>query len=255
MAGSSASRLQNCKPGFRPHRARPQVLFYRTSRHPLQIWSRVPGVNGPRGAGGGDVGRGCSKITMDSPRKFGTTTQDKHAYGQKVESSLKATKTTTRSGPKIFSVQFFFCSLAVFLAHLFCSIISFDLSISPGLQIWSLGQDHFRTGLVGQKSFYQNDYQRLRSAGFVCNAVQPNTQPLYRCNSESEHSHSAPNDENCKHMDNREALLGYDLKQKVIVAGWLKCSSNTAEGIPAVTNWRILVFKSSALNLVELEFC
>ena len=59
----------------------------------------------------------------------------------------------------------------------------------------------------------KNDYQRLRSAGFVYSAAQPNTQPLYRCYSEAEHSHFASNSEDCNKMGKREALLGYDLKQ------------------------------------------
>jgi hypothetical protein len=57
------------------------------------------------------------------------------------------------------------------------------------------------------------DYQRLRSAGFVYSTAQPNTQPLYRCYSDTEHAHFAANDENCGGMGKREALLGYDLKQ------------------------------------------
>jgi len=59
----------------------------------------------------------------------------------------------------------------------------------------------------------KNDYQHLRSAGFVYSAAQPNTQPLYRCYSEAEHSHFASNSEDCNNMGKREALLGYDLKQ------------------------------------------
>ena len=58
----------------------------------------------------------------------------------------------------------------------------------------------------------KNDYQRLRSAGFVYTTAQPNTQPLYRCYSASEHGHFASNDENCNNMGKRESLLGYDLK-------------------------------------------
>jgi hypothetical protein len=57
------------------------------------------------------------------------------------------------------------------------------------------------------------DYQRLRSAGFVYSTTQPDTQPLYRCYSDAEHAHFAANDENCNGMGKREALLGYDLKQ------------------------------------------
>jgi hypothetical protein len=59
----------------------------------------------------------------------------------------------------------------------------------------------------------KNDYRRLRRAGFVYTAAQPNTQPLYRCYSDAEHAHFASNDESCNNMGKREALLGYDLKQ------------------------------------------
>jgi hypothetical protein len=52
---------------------------------------------------------------------------------------------------------------------------------------------------------------QLRESSVV--TFQPNTQPLYRCYSDSEHSHFAANDENCNNMGKREALLGYDLKQ------------------------------------------
>jgi hypothetical protein len=57
------------------------------------------------------------------------------------------------------------------------------------------------------------DYKRLRSAGFIFTTTQPNTQPLYRCYSETEKSHFASNKENCDGMGKKEALLGYDLKQ------------------------------------------
>jgi hypothetical protein len=59
----------------------------------------------------------------------------------------------------------------------------------------------------------ENGYQRLRSAGFVYATAQPNTQPLYRCDSDSEKSHYAANRDDCNSMGKREALLGYDLKQ------------------------------------------
>jgi hypothetical protein len=58
----------------------------------------------------------------------------------------------------------------------------------------------------------RNDYQRLRSAGYLYTASEPNTQPLYRCYSETEHAHFASNDEHCNNMGKRESLLGYDLK-------------------------------------------
>jgi hypothetical protein len=57
------------------------------------------------------------------------------------------------------------------------------------------------------------NYRRLRSAGFIYASSQPNTQPLYRCYSDSEKSHFAANEEACNGMGRREALLGYDLKQ------------------------------------------
>jgi hypothetical protein len=56
-------------------------------------------------------------------------------------------------------------------------------------------------------------YQRLRSAGFIYATSQPNTQPLYRCYSDSEKAHFAANEEACHGMGRQEALLGYDLKQ------------------------------------------
>ena len=56
------------------------------------------------------------------------------------------------------------------------------------------------------------DYQRLRSAGFIYATAQPSTQPLYRCYSDAEHSHFASNREDCDNMGRKEALLGYDLK-------------------------------------------
>lgn len=59
----------------------------------------------------------------------------------------------------------------------------------------------------------KNDYQRLRSAGFVYTTAQANTQPLYRCYSDSEKSHFAANRDDCNNMGKREALLSYDLKQ------------------------------------------
>jgi hypothetical protein len=59
----------------------------------------------------------------------------------------------------------------------------------------------------------KNDYQRLRSAGFVYTTLQSGTQPLYRCYSDAEHSHFASNSEDCNDMGRKEALLGYDLKQ------------------------------------------
>ena len=56
-------------------------------------------------------------------------------------------------------------------------------------------------------------YKRLRSAGFIFSASQPDTQPLYRCYSDAEKSHFAANKDDCNGMGKKEALLGYDLKQ------------------------------------------
>jgi hypothetical protein len=59
----------------------------------------------------------------------------------------------------------------------------------------------------------KSGYKPLRNAGFVYTTPQPNTQPLYGCYSDAEHSHFASNSENCDHMGKQEGLLGYDLKQ------------------------------------------
>ncbi|WP_426410830.1 hypothetical protein [Bradyrhizobium ganzhouense] len=59
----------------------------------------------------------------------------------------------------------------------------------------------------------QSGYKPLRTAGFVYSTAQPNTRPLYRCYSESEHSHFVSNDENCNKVGRREELLGYDLNR------------------------------------------
>jgi hypothetical protein len=67
--------------------------------------------------------------------------------------------------------------------------------------------------LIQKGACETQDYQRLRSAGFVYSSAQPNTQPLYRCYSEAEHSHFASNREDCNSMGKKEALLGYDLKE------------------------------------------
>jgi len=67
--------------------------------------------------------------------------------------------------------------------------------------------------LIQKGSCETQDYQRLRSAGFIYSTPQSNTQPLYRCYSDTEHSHFASNRETCDNMGRREALLGYDLKE------------------------------------------
>ena len=67
--------------------------------------------------------------------------------------------------------------------------------------------------LIQKGACETQDYLRLRSAGFVYSTAQPNTQPLYRCYSEAEHSHFASTAEDCNNMGKREALLGYDLRQ------------------------------------------
>ena len=75
---------------------------------------------------------------------------------------------------------------------------------------WPGHPDHI---LIQKGICETQDYQRLRSAGFIYSTAQPNTQPLYRCYSEAEHSHFASNAEDCQNMGKREALLGYDLKE------------------------------------------
>jgi hypothetical protein len=75
---------------------------------------------------------------------------------------------------------------------------------------WPGSPDHI---LIQKGVCEKNGYQRLRSAGFVYAAAQPNTQPLYRCYSDSEKSHFAADSDDCNNMGKREALLGYDLKQ------------------------------------------
>jgi hypothetical protein len=57
-------------------------------------------------------------------------------------------------------------------------------------------------------------YQRLRNAGCVFSSSQPDTQPLYRCYSDTEKSHFAVNNEDCGHLGKREALLGDDLNSE-----------------------------------------
>jgi hypothetical protein len=75
---------------------------------------------------------------------------------------------------------------------------------------WPGHPDHI---LIQKGVCETQDYQRLRSAGFIFAASQPNTQPLYRCYSDAEKSHFAANSKDCNDMGKQEALLGYDLKQ------------------------------------------
>jgi len=73
---------------------------------------------------------------------------------------------------------------------------------------WPGHPDH----ILIQKSVCETQgYKRLRSAGFLFSTEQPNTQPLYRCYSDTEKSHFASNNEDCNKMGKKEALLGYDL--------------------------------------------
>jgi len=74
---------------------------------------------------------------------------------------------------------------------------------------WPGHPDHI---LIQKAACETRGFRRLRSAGFVFSAAQPNTQPLYRCYSDTEKSHFAANAEDCNGMGKREALLGYDLK-------------------------------------------
>jgi hypothetical protein len=54
-------------------------------------------------------------------------------------------------------------------------------------------------------------YQRLRSAGFIYARQQRDTQPLYQCYAEPDHSHFASNRSDCEGQGKNERLLGYDL--------------------------------------------
>jgi len=54
-------------------------------------------------------------------------------------------------------------------------------------------------------------YQRQRSAGFVYAKQQADTQPLYQCFAEADHSHFASNRSDCEGQGKNENLLGYDL--------------------------------------------
>ena len=54
-------------------------------------------------------------------------------------------------------------------------------------------------------------YQRLHRAGFVYVTPQANTQPLYQCYSEPDHSHFASNRSDCERQGKNEKLIGYDL--------------------------------------------
>jgi hypothetical protein len=77
----------------------------------------------------------------------------------------------------------------------------------------SEGSGHLDHILIQKGICETQGYKRLRSAGFVYSAAQPNTQPLYRCYSDTEKSHFAANREDCNGMGKRETTLGYDLKQ------------------------------------------
>jgi hypothetical protein len=77
----------------------------------------------------------------------------------------------------------------------------------------SPGSGHLDHILIQKGVCETKGYRRLRSAGFVFAAAQPNTQPLYRCYSAAEKSHFAANAEACNGMGKHEALLGFDLKR------------------------------------------
>jgi hypothetical protein len=85
-----------------------------------------------------------------------------------------------------------------------------SVELEECLSTWPGHPDHI---LIQKGVCETQGYKRLRSAGFVFSAAQPNTQPLYRCYSATEKSHFASNKDDCDNMGKREALLGYDLKQ------------------------------------------
>ena len=66
--------------------------------------------------------------------------------------------------------------------------------------------------LLAKKGFCEaHAYERLRTAGWVYGRQEPDTQPLYQCYAEIEHSHFAANHPDCDGEGRMEALLGYDL--------------------------------------------
>ncbi|WP_174301622.1 hypothetical protein [Caulobacter sp. S45] len=68
--------------------------------------------------------------------------------------------------------------------------------------------------LIAKKGFCEvHAYQRLRTAGWVYSGQEFNTQPLYQCYAEAEHSDFAANRPDCDGEGRMEALLGYDLVQ------------------------------------------
>jgi hypothetical protein len=68
--------------------------------------------------------------------------------------------------------------------------------------------------LLAQKGFCEaHTYQRLRTAGWVFARQETDTQPLYQCYSDAEHSHFAANRPDCDGKGRMETLLGYDLVQ------------------------------------------
>jgi hypothetical protein len=88
--------------------------------------------------------------------------------------------------------------------------IAKSVELEECLSTWPGHPDHI---LIQKGVCETHGYKRLRSAGFIFTASQPNTQPLYRCYSDTEKSHFAANSDACNGMGKREALLGYVLKQ------------------------------------------
>ncbi len=66
--------------------------------------------------------------------------------------------------------------------------------------------------LLAKKGFCEaRAYRRLRTAGWVFATREPDTQPLYQCYADTEHSHFAANRPDCDGVGQMETLLGYDL--------------------------------------------
>lgn len=66
--------------------------------------------------------------------------------------------------------------------------------------------------LLAKKDFCEaHAYRRLRTAGWVFGAREPDTQPLYQCYADTEHSHFAANRPDCDGLGQMETLLGYAL--------------------------------------------
>jgi len=108
---------------------------------------RANGFRGNRGVG--DIGRGCAKITTDSPRKYGATMHDKWTRGARGGIiTFACPKKHLEKGGNLFRT---------FLVIRFVFLLGKFSVLSPnGFQIWSFGKGDVGQDLVGQASTYRN---------------------------------------------------------------------------------------------------